>query len=109
MKSRHEYNFYRSAAGRPRKGAWIEITVTRCPMGAIPVAPVRGRGLKSAVLDDVRLELHVAPARGRGLKLLELGLVLTRTSRPRKGAWIEIGALTIGATAPSSPPQGGVD
>ena len=121
-------------------------------MGAIPVAPVRGRGLKSAVLDDVRLELHVAPARGRGLKsigsrysvdelsrprkgawieisrgppyrpgrgvapargrglkLLELGLVLTRTSRPRKGAWIEIGALTIGATAPSSPPQGGVD
>ena len=32
-----------------------------------------------------------------------------RESRPRKGAWIEIGICHKSGGGPSSPPQGGVD
>ena len=56
--------------GRSREGAWIEITVGVIVFIALPVAPVRERGLKFlSVLVSLQQDT-VAPVRERGLKYI---------------------------------------
>ena len=64
--------------------------------------------MKWAMFKGKDVEL-VAPARGRGLKSLEDDRVYLWSSRPRKGAWIEISRLAFSSVRVASPPQGGVD
>ena len=54
------------------------------------VAPVRGRGLKSALRQATVKSMLVAPVRGRGLKYPDHKSLAHVRSRPREGAWIEI-------------------
>ena len=57
---------------------------------AARVAPVRERGLKSGRGRDGADAHAVAPVRERGLKFEWRVCRLSRQSRSRKGAWIEI-------------------
>ena len=68
-------------------GAWIEIT----PLG------------------KYKTLLFVAPVWGRGLKCRPSRRFRRTCSRPRMGAWIEIGFLAIMNASDTSPPYGGVD
>ena len=87
------FNFHIYLYSRPREGAWIEIRLQNPPWGCSPVAPVRGRGLKSSCRPFFLYRGKVAPVRGRGLKCPARLPCLAVLSRPREGAWIEISSL----------------
>ena len=74
--------------GRPRKGAWIEITP------GSPTARIRvGR-----------------PRKGAWIEILSDQHPLLQLRRPRKGAWIEMpGYRNPSDPGLRSPPYGGVD
>ena len=54
------------------------------------VAPVRERGLKYSLIRPLLKSVIVAPVRERGLKSRYYQTLFERSSRSRKGAWIEI-------------------
>ena len=59
-------------------------------MSFLGVAPVRERGLKFINVNTTCDKVNVAPVRERGLKLYLAPLIVTKPSRSREGAWIEI-------------------
>ena len=80
---------------RSRKGAWIEIPLLRIKLKLSIVAPARERGLKSERLLFEHFQAMVAPARERGLKYSTPRKMKVQSGRSRKGAWIEIGKITL--------------
>ena len=117
----------------PRRGAWIETTVTFLPIPAKWSHPAGVRGLKHQVTGFVDCTAEVAPRRGawiettvtflpipakwshpagvRGLKHQVTGFVdCTAEVAPRRGAWIETSkAIPIPVRILCRTPQGCVD
>ena len=75
---------------RSREGAWIEIAQDWYWSMIMQVAPVRERGLKSRSNAGRFHPRAVAPVRERGLKSQQVPAIVSKESRSREGAWIEI-------------------
>ena len=93
---------------RPSRGAWIEIsTATATKIRIASRAPRGARGLKSLRRPARRGSESRAPRGARGLKSLCLSLISSQlSSRPSRGAWIEIFLPLLASCAPGRAPRG---
>ena len=96
-------------SGRPRKGAWIEISGPRYPGQTAARRPRKGAWIEIRAIKKCFSIPRVAPARGRGLKSPGKIPAVRVSGRPRKGAWIEMLTVFFRFFMILSPPQGGVD